>query len=109
MLEENYQPHGLERKAQSFGMTTTVLLLQRIATKRSSTVYQCSRIKWPPAWDTCATTPLAMLFHAISARQKCHATNGLGLFGLPAENAAIKNKTAPAPWTYENIEYMKAS
>ena len=29
------------------------------------------------------------------------------LFGLPAEGAAIKNKTAPAKWTYENIEYMK--
>ena len=28
-------------------------------------------------------------------------------FGLPAEGAAIKNKTAPAKWTYENIEYMK--
>ena len=27
--------------------------------------------------------------------------------GLPAEGAAIKNKTAPAKWTYENIEYMK--
>ncbi len=28
-------------------------------------------------------------------------------FGLPAENAAIANKTAPAKWTYENIEHMK--
>ena len=29
-------------------------------------------------------------------------------FGLPAENAAIKNKTAPAKWTYANIAEMKA-
>ncbi|WP_192022245.1 leucine--tRNA ligase [Shewanella sp. WPAGA9] len=32
---------------------------------------------------------------------------GWDSFGLPAENAAINNKTAPAPWTYENIDYMK--
>ena len=32
---------------------------------------------------------------------------GWDAFGLPAEGAAIKNKTAPAKWTYENIAYMK--
>ena len=33
---------------------------------------------------------------------------GWDAFGLPAENAAIQNKTAPAKWTEENIAYMKA-
>ena len=32
---------------------------------------------------------------------------GFDSFGMPAENAAIKNKANPKTWTYDNIDYMK--
>jgi len=48
----------------------------------------------------------------VSRYQRMNGKNvlqpiGWDAFGLPADGAAIKNKTAPAKWTYENIEYMK--
>jgi len=48
----------------------------------------------------------------ISRYQKMQGKNvmqpiGWDAFGLPAENAALKNKVPPANWTYENINYMK--
>ena len=48
----------------------------------------------------------------ISRYQKMLGKNvlqpmGWDAFGLPAENAAIKNKVPPAQWTYSNIDYMR--
>ncbi|HKV98025.1 MAG TPA: leucine--tRNA ligase [Gammaproteobacteria bacterium] len=48
----------------------------------------------------------------ITRFQRMHGRNvlqpmGWDAFGLPAENAAIKNQVPPAQWTYDNIAYMR--
>ena len=50
---------------------------------------------------------------AISRFQRLLGKNvlqpmGWDAFGLPAENAAIKNKIKPSDWTIENIKNMKS-
>lgn len=50
---------------------------------------------------------------AISRFKKMHGYNvlhpiGFDSFGLPAENAAIENKSNPKDWTLRNIDFMRA-
>ena len=45
-------------------------------------------------------------FHRQQGKNVLHPI-GFDSFGMPAENAAIKNNANPKTWTYDNIDYMK--
>jgi len=56
-------------------------------------------------WYNFGPTDTVARFHRMQGRNVLQSI-GFDAFGLPAENAAIKNKTQPAAWTKKNIETM---
>ena len=61
-------------------------------------------------WVTFVTTPLNDVLYRYLRMRGMNVMTPMGWdsFGLPAENAAIAKKVAPAKWTYDNIADMKA-
>ena len=109
-MEAIYNPQAIEATVQKFWTDNNTF--QAIENPDKEKFYCLAMFPYPSGRLHMGHVRNYSLGDVISRYQRMQGKNvmqpmGWDAFGLPAENAAIKNKTAPGKWTYENIDYMR--
>ena len=109
-MEAIYNPQAIEATVQKFWTENNTF--KAIEDESKEKFYCLAMFPYPSGRLHMGHVRNYSLGDVISRYQRMQGKNvmqpmGWDAFGLPAENAAIKNKTAPANWTYQNIDYMR--
>ena len=109
-MESIYNPKAIEANVQQYWTENKTFCAQEDPSKEK---YYClAMFPYPSGRLHMGHVRNYSLGDVISRYQRMQGKNvmqpmGWDAFGLPAENAAIKNNSAPGKWTYQNIDYMR--
>ena len=110
-MESEYKPEQIEEQIQSYWEENKVF--KAVEDPNKEKYYCLSMFPYPSGRLHMGHVRNYTIGDVISRYQRMQGKNvlqpmGWDAFGLPAENAAIKNNVPPAKWTRENIDYMRA-
>ncbi len=110
-MNEKYVPAEVEAAAQGRWKTDDAYRVTEDPSRPK--FYACSMLPYPSGRLHMGHVRNYTINDMLARQLRMRGMNvlmpmGWDAFGLPAENAAMKNKMPPAKWTYDNIAHMKA-